>query len=216
MTSSRSTQARRPPALTTIPAQKSISLEQWEEKAPLGDLELRSISALKIANEKIPLPLRVRLWTTSYLVIAQFDKFMTQEESGTYNSRPGTPLSHLRLPASTSPSSRPTTPNIMPRSSQIHALHPKAPVQSPEQFYDWFALIDRSVTHSQEAHFREHVASLVDHLEVCEGLVNRISEVDGLLNEMYEEWWRVEENGRVVKENCERVIEERVCDLRSI
>ncbi|XP_006463266.1 hypothetical protein AGABI2DRAFT_207960 [Agaricus bisporus var. bisporus H97] len=181
----RPTQARRPPT--------SVSVEDWEAKAPLGDLELRSINALKISNEKIPLPLR----------------FMAQEESGASGSRPGTPLSHLKLPASASPSSRPATPNTLPRSSQTHALHPKTPVQSPEQFYDWFALIDRSVAHSQEAHFREHVASLVDHLEVCEGLVDRVSEVDGLLSEMYEEWWRVEENGRVVKENCERVIEER-------
>ncbi|KXN91833.1 Conserved oligomeric Golgi complex subunit 3 [Leucoagaricus sp. SymC.cos] len=195
MASSRQAQSRRPPALT--PTRKPISVEEWEAKAPLGDLELRSISALKTANEKIPLPLR----------------FTTQEEGSSLNSRPGTPLAHGRLPQAGplgSPSSRPGTPsNVASRSSHVHALHPKVPVQSPEQFYDWFALIDRSVAHSQEAHFRAHVASLMEHLEVCEGLIKRIDEVDGMLGEMYEEWWRVEENGRVVKEGCERVVEER-------
>lgn len=53
----------------------------------------------------------------------------------------------------------------------------------------------------------------MEHLEVCEGLIKRIEEVDGLLGEMYDEWWRVEENGRVVKEGCERVVEERVSRL---
>lgn len=57
MASSRPSQVRRPPAIA--PARKTISVEEWEEKAPLGDLELRSINALKVANEKIPLPLRV-------------------------------------------------------------------------------------------------------------------------------------------------------------
>jgi hypothetical protein len=88
-------------------------------------------------------------------------------------------------------------------------------VQSPEQFYDWFALVDRSVAHSQEAHFRAHVASLIEHLEVCDGLIKRIDEIDSMLGEMYEEWWRVEENGRVVKEGCERVVEKRVSDTLS-
>lgn len=45
---------------------------------------------------------------------------------------------------------------------------------------------------------------------MCEGLLKHIEEVDNTLGEMYEEWWRVEENGRVVKEGCERVVEERV------
>jgi hypothetical protein len=50
----------------------------------------------------------------------------------------------------------------------------------------------------------------MEHLEACEGLIKRISDVESMLGEMYEEWWRVEENGRVVKEGCERVVEERV------
>ena len=119
-------------------------------------------------------------------------------------SRPPTPLLHNRQPGT--PSSRPATPRI----SHGHALHPKAPVQTPEQFYDWLTLIDRSVTHSQDAHFRAHVASLTAHLETCERLINRITEVDHTLAQMYQEWWRVEENGRIVKEGCERLVEERV------
>ena len=85
-------------------------------------------------------------------------------------------------------------------------------MQTPEQFYDWLTLIDRAVTHKQEAHFRAHVASLMGHLEICEGLIKHINEVDDRLAEMYEEWWRVEENGRMVKEGCERVVEERVSE----
>lgn len=116
-------------------------------------------------------------------------------------SRPPTPALHT-----TQHSSRPATPTI----SLGHPLHPKAPVQTPEQFYDWLALIDRSVTHSQDAHFRAHLALLTTHLSTCERLINGITEVDDVLGHMYKEWWRVEENGRIVKEGCERLVEERV------
>lgn len=59
MASSRQLQSKRPPAIT--PARRTISVEEWDAKAPLSDLEVRSVNALKAANEKIPLPLRVCL-----------------------------------------------------------------------------------------------------------------------------------------------------------
>lgn len=91
-----------------------------------------------------------------------------------------------------------------------HALHPKQPVQTPQQFYDWFALIDRSVAHSQEAHFRAHVANVSEHLSTCDLLVERIDEVDTEVDRMLEEWRSVEEGGKSLKDACEKLLEERV------
>jgi len=51
MASSRQGQSKR--------AARTISLEEWDAKAPLNDLELASINALKAANTVIPLPLSV-------------------------------------------------------------------------------------------------------------------------------------------------------------
>lgn len=90
-----------------------------------------------------------------------------------------------------------------------HALHPKQPVQTPQQFYDWFALIDRSVAHSQEAHFRAHVASVSEHLDTCDRLVERIDEVDVEVDGMLEGWRGVEEGGKSLKDACERLLKER-------
>lgn len=99
-----------------------------------------------------------------------------------------------------------------PTSSRVvtHALHPKQPVQTPQQFYDWFALIDRSVAHSQEAHFRAHVASVSEHLDTCDRLVERIDEVDAEVDGMLDGWRGVEEGGKSLKDACERLLEERV------
>lgn len=86
-------------------------------------------------------------------------------------------------------------------------------MQTPQQFYDWFALIDRSVAHSQEAHFRAHLESVSEHLETCDQLVERIDEVDREVDGMLEGWRGVEEGGRSLKGACERLLEERVRPL---
>ena len=44
----------------------AVSLEEWEAKAPLNDLELASINALKVANSVIPLPLSVCFLAVQY------------------------------------------------------------------------------------------------------------------------------------------------------
>jgi len=125
-------------------------------------------------------------------------------------SRPSTPIPRNRL----GQGSRPTTPvppnSVRPAPLATHALHPKQPVQTPQQFYDWFALIDRSVAHSQEAHFRAHVASVSEHLDTCNRLVERIDEVDSEVDGMLEGWRGVEEGGKSLKDACERLLEERV------
>lgn len=83
-------------------------------------------------------------------------------------------------------------------------------MQTPQQFYDWFALIDRSVAHSQEAHFRAHVASVSEHLDTCDRLVERIDEVDREVDGMLEGWRGVEEGGKSLKDACKTLLEERV------
>lgn len=93
-----------------------------------------------------------------------------------------------------------------------HALHPKQPIQTPQQFYDWFAQIDRSVAHSQEAHFRAHLASIAEHLETCDALLKHIDEVDTEVGDMLREWRSVEDSGKNLKEACEHLLEERVSD----
>jgi hypothetical protein len=119
-------------------------------------------------------------------------------------SRPSTPNIRTKIVSD----SRPSTPTST--TAQTHPLHPKQPIQTPQQFYDWFALIDRSVAHSQESHFRAHVASVAEHLETCDRLVERIDEVDAEVGGMLEGWRGVEEGGRSLKDACERLLEERV------
>lgn len=92
----------------------------------------------------------------------------------------------------------------------MHALHPKQSVQTPEQFYDWFALIDRSVAHSQEAHFRQHLSRVSEHLDMCDKLVGRIDQVDAEVASMLDKWRSVEEGGKSLQDASQKLLDERV------
>ena len=94
--------------------------------------------------------------------------------------------------------------------SSYAPLHPKQPIQTQEQFYDWFSLIDRSVAHSQESHFRAHIAEISEHLETCDALLHNIDTVESEVDGMLEHWRTVEEGGRSLKGACERLLQERV------
>jgi conserved oligomeric Golgi complex subunit 3 len=60
MTSNRVGHRRGGAPTTLSPHPKpALSVEEWEARAPLGDLEIKSVNALKSAGEKVPLPLKV-------------------------------------------------------------------------------------------------------------------------------------------------------------
>ncbi|KAG1869755.1 Sec34-like family-domain-containing protein [Suillus tomentosus] len=175
------------PVTSTPRPKPQFTIEEWEAKAPLSDLALKSVAVVKSASEKTPLPLKISV---------------NEDES----SRPSTP----NLRGKVGSVSRPSTP--VPASTRqfaSHALHPKQPVQTPQQFYDWFAQIDKSVAHSQEAHFRAHVAVVSEHLNTADTLIERIDEVDREVSGLLEGWRSVEEGGKNLKDACERLLEER-------
>ncbi|EAU90936.2 COG3 protein [Coprinopsis cinerea okayama7 len=168
-------------------AAPTLSVEEWEAKAPLGDLEIRSVNAIKQATDKVPMPLK-----------------FSAEENDDDPSTPATPTNRFAS------SSRPSTPqNPFQNRTGTHALHPRQPVHTTQQLYDWFALIDRSVAHSQEAHFRAHIATVAQHLETCDLLLSKVDEIEREVDVMLENWRSVEEGGKSLKDACERLLEEK-------
>lgn len=53
------------PAASTPQSKPQLTIEKWEARAPLSDLALKSVAAVKAASEKTPLPLKVQSTTSS-------------------------------------------------------------------------------------------------------------------------------------------------------
>ncbi|KAG9039759.1 Golgi transport complex subunit 3 [Tulasnella sp. JGI-2019a] len=170
--------------LSTLPTlnKTPISLEEWESKAPLSETETRSVGIVKSACETRPLP----------------SKFVDSVEP---ISRPSTPVGRVASPA--------PRDGGTPSTKHPHRLHPSQPITTPQQFHDWFALIDKSISHSQEAHFRQYLNSVTGHLSNCDTLLERATEVDEDVARMMVDWTGVEEGGQSLQGACERMLEER-------
>ena len=59
MAAARLGQRRAPPSPLTPSVNQHISVEEWEAKTRLDELEVKSVNAVKAACEKVPLPSKV-------------------------------------------------------------------------------------------------------------------------------------------------------------
>jgi hypothetical protein len=91
-----------------------------------------------------------------------------------------------------------------------HPLHPQVPLETPQQFHDWFALIDRSITYSQESHFRSHLQNVESQLASCDALLDRVQGASDDLTQLHNDWQSVEDRGESLKGAAQRLLEERV------
>lgn len=67
MSSSRTQQRRAGPSLVPSPHPKpTLTIDQWDSKAPLNDTQVRCVGALKDACARRPLPLKVPLHALSF------------------------------------------------------------------------------------------------------------------------------------------------------
>ena len=94
--------------------------------------------------------------------------------------------------------------------SHAYPMHPKQPVQTAQQFYDWFSEIERSVALSQESHFRDCQSEVEKHLQTCDGLVQHVDTVGREVDGMYEGWRSIESGGKRLQADCELLLNERV------
>ena len=172
------------------------------------------------ASTRSRLPARTDRYRQRY-VLDWFDHGRAIYQLGTkflpddvLSSRPSTPT----IRKLGGPSSRPGTPNIStPTAARgnaaLHALNPKQPIQTPQQFYDWFTLIDQSVARSQESHFHAHLETVTSHVEMCDNILERIELLEREVTDMLEGWRGVEEGGKSLKDACERLLVEKVSSL---
>jgi hypothetical protein len=66
------------------------------------------------------------------------------------------------------------------------------------------------VAHSQEAHFRQHLSRVAEHLDMCDKLVGRIDQVDAEVASMLDKWRSVEEGGKSLQDASQKLLDERV------
>lgn len=193
-----------------------LSLEDWDSLAPLSSLANSSVSRLQQQVSHKPLPAHLSL----------------RHGPGGALSRPDTPSSS----ALRSKNSRLDlaallhSPTSSPRPASHAGLGPPTahdtangtsggeggelqvvkPIETSQEFFDWFGLVERRLEREQEHHYRAHLVQLSDYINTCEGVLEQLDDARGLLSEMEANYRFVEENSRALQLACETMLDEQV------
>lgn len=187
------------------------SLDEWDFLAPLNQQESTTVSRLQRRAEERPLPPHLAR--------------VHNPNSGSRPSTPNQPIyrkgSHLNLNSLlASPGHSPHRP----LSAAGHRSEPRAttyasatepldildPIETTQQFHDWFARVEQSMEREQEEIYRNHLAELEDHIDSCDVVLEQLDDSRGLLSEMEANYRFVEDNSRALQLACENMLDEQV------
>jgi hypothetical protein len=120
------------------------------------------------------------------------------------------PVASPSRPGSAAGTSEATSTRMNPQSA-IDPLEIVRPIETAQQFHDWFAKVEQSMERSQEEVYILHLNELDQHVEQCEMVLEQLEESRGLLSEMEANYKFVEENSRALQLACETMLDEQVC-----
>ncbi|KAI7847278.1 Sec34-like family-domain-containing protein [Circinella umbellata] len=192
----------------------AISLEQWEQKTQLTETELQSVYDLQDACEELPLPTN---WISSSPALAKSSSGVRTPES--FSNATLTPLNAGAL------SSRLTALTTRPRSStnllvettaadsefqtrSAHGIGSEKPIESLQQFFDWFAIMESEMEKDQEDVYRNYLSVVSLYRESCDDFLMDLKTTSELFDELGSEYGYVEKRTRSLQTACEKLLNE--------
>ncbi|KAI9489876.1 Sec34-like family-domain-containing protein [Zychaea mexicana] len=191
-----------------------ISLEQWELKTQLTENELQSVYDLQDACEELPLPTN---WISSSPALAKSSSGVRTPDS--FSNAALTSLNAGAL------SSRLTALTTRPRSStnllvettaavsefqtrSAHGIGSDKPIETLQQFFDWFANMEPEMEKDQEDVYRNYLSVVSLYRESCDEFLSDLKATAGLFDELDSEYGYVEKRTRSLQTACEKLLNE--------
>ncbi|KAI8137696.1 Sec34-like family-domain-containing protein [Fennellomyces sp. T-0311] len=193
---------------------RGISLEDWEDKTQLTETELQGVYDLQDACEELPLPSN---WISSSPALAKSSSGLRTPES--FSNATLTPLNAGAL------SSRLTALTTRPRSStnllvetaaadsefqtrSAHGIGSEKPIETLQQFFDWFAVMESEMEKDQEDIYRNYLSVVSLYRESCDEFLADLQATAGLFDELGSEYGYVEKRTRSLQTACEKLLNE--------
>lgn len=132
---------------------------------------------------------------------------------------PSSGLGHARMHSTTSAlalqlhpqtmSSPITLPNGAARLAR-DPLEVHSPIETPQQFLDWFSGVEASMESDQEEVFRRYEMEIDAYIASCDEALEMLEDSRGLIKEMEANYKFVEDNSKALQLACEAMLEEQV------
>ncbi|KAG9299881.1 hypothetical protein G9A89_005410 [Geosiphon pyriformis] len=191
---------------TNTQRNKFITLEEWESKTQLSETQKQSILDLQDLCSELPLPEGYAndVGTTTPQLVAS----PSLKENLRTSPYP-------RLIPSPLPRSRSTT-NLLVElaaeatvvSSTDASLGIPHPIETTQQFFDWFAKMETDMEKDQEDVYRNFLATVTMYRQACDNFLNQIGFTVKLFHDLDDNFRFVEERTKALQTACEKLLEE--------
>ncbi|KAI9637525.1 Sec34-like family-domain-containing protein [Dioszegia hungarica] len=168
----------------------TISLEEWEARAPLNDEEVKMVREVGEKLKERPMPEK---------------QFRAQAEAGP--SRPSTPLPLRRLAHPPRASTPLSTPLHTSTTQITDPLRPEI-ITTAQEFQDHFHALTLSTEHEQDSLYRDQLGEISGLREKCEELLGILEGAGEGVGEMMRALEYVEERSESLRGACEDLLEE--------
>ncbi|KAI8367627.1 Sec34-like family-domain-containing protein [Radiomyces spectabilis] len=174
-----------------VRATRGISLEEWEEKTQLDDKQQQSVYQLQEACLELPLPshwlFNDRLHTSPSLGV------LSKQLSGLSSQ----PRSVTNLAAMNEANHE-----------QMAALGAEKPVETLQQFFDWFAVMESEMEKDQEDVCRNYFEIIMLYRNACDEFLRDLDGTTRLFDELKGTYAFVEERTKSLQSTCETLLHE--------
>ncbi|GAA5985117.1 hypothetical protein JCM10908_002529 [Rhodotorula pacifica] len=187
-----------------------LSLDDWEQLAPLSNKQLQSATRVHNNTRTQHLPQHLQ----------------RQVDAGDA-SRPNTPAADYSRtqsprPLAASENGRQTPIRRTTAQENGHAGGENDdedeldgllagrldPIASSNQFHEWFSRVEASLDRDQESVYVDHLTELKHHLAACEDVLGALDEARGLVSEIEANNRYVDENSAALQLACETLLDE--------
>lgn len=211
---------------STVPQTHHRTLD-WDAIAPLTELQRQGVQELKDACSELPLPANLATETNA-LALGRNSASSTDLSSLANATPTGTKQSGLLSAPSPSQHSNLLSPRshtgkeagTLPRSrlgsvANIEGIQvddqdacQMAPIETTQQFLDWFSGIEGKMERDQEDVYRNYLAVVVMYKEACQGFLTQIDETSECFKSLEGHYEFVEEKTRALQLACEKLLQE--------
>ncbi|KAJ3051718.1 Golgi transport complex subunit 3 [Rhizophlyctis rosea] len=164
-------------------------LEDWESKVLLDDKQKESILLLQEACAEWPFPANL-----------QDDE---DEEPASAYSGAG---SVFHTPPIETASSAPSW--IDASATSVTQIGLSEPIETTQQFFNWFSNIEVEMERGQEDIYRAYLATVHIYRKTCDDIVESIDTTSSLLADLQANYQFVEDKTRALQQACEKLLED--------
>ncbi|KAI8978061.1 Sec34-like family-domain-containing protein [Pilobolus umbonatus] len=193
---------------------RGISLEEWEEKTRLTEQEKQTVYDIQDACTELPLPPH---WFFN-------DKLQSSPSIGFHSglSTPDiicpTPINTSALASRLANIPRPrSTANLLAETTaaeqavekqSIHEIGSVKPIETLQQFFDWFTNIESEMKRGQEDKYKNHLSKVKSYKKVCDDFCKDAQETTQLFQSLQTDYEFIDNRTRTIQTECEILLDE--------